>query len=104
LRNSVANDGKRLLTNRAIRRNIVRRVDVTLIDLTFWNKPVNLDGARALDLYGFYLRILNNHVLALADLIAAHHLVPRNDLASFGIDILLLQAVTRLPVDAVEAH
>jgi hypothetical protein len=38
----------------------------------------------------------------LGDLIAAHHVFPRNDLANFGIDVLLLQAVTRLPIDAVK--
>jgi hypothetical protein len=67
-------------------------------------KGVNIDRPSALDLNGLYLHILNNHVLTLGDLIAAHHVVPRNDLASFGIDVLLLQAVARLPIDAIEAH
>ena len=40
--NGVANDGKSLLTNRAIRGNVVRRADIPLIDLTFWNKLVNI--------------------------------------------------------------
>src|SRR5262249_40558786 len=54
LRNGVANDGKSLLTNRAIRGNVVGRVDITLIDLIFWNELVNIDGARAFDLDGLY--------------------------------------------------
>src|SRR5262249_523555 len=83
LRNGVANDGKSLLTNRAIRGNVVGRVDITLIDLIFWNELVDVDGAGALDLNGFYFLILDNHVLALGDLIAAHHVLPRDDLASF---------------------
>src|SRR6516164_6696319 len=104
LRNGVANDGKSLLTNRAIRGNVVGRVDITLIDLIFWNELVNIDGARAFDLDGLYFLILNNHVLALCDLIAAHHVVPRDDLAGLRIDILLLQSVARFPVDPIETH
>jgi hypothetical protein len=42
--------------------------------------------ARSRNLNGLYLLILNGHILALSDLIAAHHVVPRDDLASFGID------------------
>src|SRR6516225_2671224 len=104
LRNGVADDGKSLLTNRAIRGNVVRRVDITLIDLIFWNELVNIDGARAFDQDGLYFLILNNHVLALCDLIAAHHVVPRDDLAGLRIDILLLQSVARFPVDPIETH
>src|SRR5262249_54894727 len=102
--NGVSNDGKSLLTNRTIRGNVVGRVDITLIDLIFWNELVNIDGARAFDLDGLYFLILNNHVLALCDLIAAHHVVPRDDLAGLRIDILLLQSVARFPVDPIETH
>src|SRR5262249_38599351 len=48
--------------------------------------------------------ILNNHVLALCDLIAAHHVVPRDHLAGLRIDILLFQSVARFPVDPIETH
>jgi len=34
-------------------------------------------------------------ILALCDLIAAHHVIPRDDLASFGIDVLLFQLIAR---------
>jgi hypothetical protein len=44
---------------------------------------------------GLYFPILNNHVLAFCDLIAAHHVVARNDLTSFGVDVLLFQSVAR---------
>src|SRR5262245_43536191 len=104
LRNGVANDGKSLLPNCAVGGNVVGRVDITLIDLTFWNELVNIDGARAFDLDGLYFLILNNHVLALCDLIAAHHVVPRDDLAGLRIDILLFQSVARCPVDPIETH
>ena len=41
-------------------------------------------------------------VLALCDLIAADHAIPRDDLASFGIDVLLFQSIARFPVDPIE--
>src|ERR1700757_2881670 len=41
-------------------------------------------------------------VLALCDLIAADHAIPRDGLASFGIDVLLFQSVARFPVDPTE--
>src|SRR5262245_60808188 len=85
-------------------RNVVRRVDVPLIDLILWNELVNIDGPRALDLDGLYLLIFNDHVLALCNLIAAHHVIPRDDLASLGIDVLLFQSVARFPVDPIETH
>ena len=53
---------------------------------------------------GLYFPILNNHVLAFCDLIAAHHVVPRNDLTSFGVDVLLFQSVARFPVNAIETY
>ena len=37
------------------------------------NELVDINGPRALDLNGLYLLILNNHVLALGNLVAAHH-------------------------------
>src|SRR5262249_45931206 len=70
--NGVPNDGEGFLTHRPIRGYVVGRVDVPLIDLIFWNELVDVDGAGALDLNGFYFLILDKHVLALGDLVAAH--------------------------------
>src|SRR5262249_17045391 len=102
--NGIANDGKSLLPNRAVGGNVVGRVDITFIDLIFWNELVNIDGARAFDLDGLYFLILNDHVLALCDLIAAHHVVPPDHLGGLRIDILLFQSVARVPVDPIETH
>jgi len=65
---------------------------------------VDINGPRALNLNGLFLLILNNHVLALGDLVAAHRVIPRDDLASLGIDVLLFQPVACFPIDAVETH
>src|SRR5262249_36696254 len=54
--------------------------------------------SRALDLNGLYFLIVNDHVLALGDLVAAHRVLPRDDLASFRIDVLLFQPSANGPV------
>jgi hypothetical protein len=91
-------------TNLTVRGNVIGGVDITLIDLVFGNKLVNIDRPSALDLNGLYLLILNNHVLILGDLVATNHVVPGDDLASFGIDVLLFQPVARFSVDPIETH
>jgi hypothetical protein len=75
------------------RGNVIWRVDITLIDLVFRNELVNIDRPRALNLNGLYFLIFNDHVLALCDFIAAHHVLARDNLADFGIDVLLFQPV-----------
>jgi hypothetical protein len=49
LRDGIADDRKSLLTNLAIRGNVIWRVDITLIDLVFRNELVNIDRPRALN-------------------------------------------------------
>src|SRR5262249_27747260 len=100
--NGVPNDGEGFLTHRPIRRYVIGRVDVALVDLIFWNELVDVDGAGALDLNGFYFLILDKHVLAFGDLVAAHHVFPGDNFASLGIDVLLLQPVARFPVDPIK--
>jgi hypothetical protein len=64
---------------------------------------VDVDGAGALNLNGVYFLILDNHVLAFGDLIAADHIFPGRQLRRLGIDVLLLQPVARFPVDPIMA-
>jgi hypothetical protein len=42
--------------------------------------------------------------MALCDLITTHHVIPRDDFSSFGIDVLLFQSIARFPVDPIETH
>ena len=48
--------------------------------------------------------MLDNHVLAFGDLVAADHVFPGDNFASLGIDVLLLQPVARFPVDPIKTH
>jgi hypothetical protein len=63
---------------------------------------VDVDGSRAFNLNGLELLVLYNEILAFADLIPSPYVLPRDDLAGPGIHILLLQAVSGLPIDAIE--
>jgi hypothetical protein len=74
---------------------MVSRITASFLE-TNW---VNINIPRALDRKAS----ISSSQQSCNDFIAAHQVVPRNDLASFGIDGLLLQAVARLPIDAVEA-
>jgi hypothetical protein len=79
-----------------------RRIYIALVDLTPRNELVDVDGPRAFNLNGLELLVLENEILALADLIASRNVLPRDDLAGLGIHILLLEPVSGFPIDAIE--
>jgi hypothetical protein len=63
---------------------------------------VDVDGPRAFNLNGLELPVLENEILVLADFIASRNVLAWDDLAGFGIHILLLKPVSGLPIDAIE--
>src|SRR5215470_13722276 len=95
----VTDDGKGILSDLTIRRDVVRRIDIALVDLAPRNELVDVDGARAFKLNGLELLVLDKKILAFADLIAARSVLPRDDLPSLGIHVLLLEPVSGLPID-----
>src|SRR5215468_4586702 len=102
LADGVADDGKGILSDLTVRRDVVRRVDIALVDLAPRNELVDVDGARAFKLNALELLVFDDEILAFADLIASRSVLPRNDLASLGIHVLSLQTVSGLPIDAIE--
>jgi hypothetical protein len=54
-------------------------------------------------LNGLKLLVLDKEILAFADLIPSRNILPRHDLAGLGIHVLLLEPVSGLSIDAVEA-
>jgi hypothetical protein len=60
-------------------------------------------GPRAFNLNGLELLVFDDEILAFADLIASRNVLPRDDFAGLGIHVLLLQTVSGLPIDAIEA-
>src|SRR5215831_4007924 len=100
--NRVTDDGKGILPDLTIRRDVVRRVDIALVDLALRNELVDVDGPRAFNLNGLELLVLDKEILAFSDLIPSRSVLPRDDLAGLGIDVLLLQPVSSLSIDAIE--
>ena len=98
----VTDDRKGILSDLTIRRDVVRRIDIALVDLALRNELIDVDGSRAFNLNGLELLVLYNEILAFADLIPSRNVLPRDDLAGPGIHILLLQPVSGLPIDAIE--
>jgi len=100
----VADDGKSLLPDLIGRGDIIGTVDVSIVDFRARHEAIDFDGMGALDLNFFQFRVLDLHVLALGDFVAAADIVFVDWLTGFRINILLLESVPRLFVDAVERH
>ena len=96
--------GERILPDMVLGGQVVRRVEIALVDLGARNELLDVDDLRAFQGEVVKLLVLHRHVFVLADLIAPP-LVPGLDhLAGDGIDQLLLQAVPGLLADLTEAH
>jgi hypothetical protein len=100
----VTDNGEGILTDFAVGGEVVRRVNKPIINLTSRNKLVDLDRASAVDLHGIDFLVLDDQVLPLCHLIAAGRILSGHNITGFGIYVLLLQTVTGLPVDPVEAY
>ena len=55
-------------------------------------------------MHGIDLLVFDDEVLALRHFVATGRVLSRDDVTGFGIDVLLLQAVSGFSVDPVEAH
>src|SRR5229473_2236153 len=95
----LANDRKGLLPDRLAGHDVIRRVEEALVDLGPRHKAVDLDGVGALDLDRFELRILDDEVLALGDLVAAAFVLGGDRRAGLLIDELLAQPIAGGLVD-----
>src|SRR5262245_23323441 len=99
----VANNRESLFAHLlAGRREIVRLLQIALIDFVLRHEAVDVDRVRALDLDCLELILFDLDILALAELVAASLVVPVNDLAGLLVDHLLAQAIACAFVDLVE--
>ena len=65
----VTDNGKGILSDLPVRHDVVRQIDIALVDLALRNKLIDIDGARAFNLNGLELLVLDNEILTFADLI-----------------------------------
>ena len=85
--------GERLLTDLAIRRNVIGVVEVEFVYLVLRHELVDVDCALALDRDGFELFGIKLDVLALADLVALDDVGGLDLVAAFGIDLAVFDAM-----------
>jgi hypothetical protein len=100
----VSDDRKGILPDLTIGGDVIRRVDVTIIDFVSRNELIDFNGPGTLDFDSLKFFVLNDEVLSFSDLITARDVLAGDFLTSFGIDILLFQTVSGLPVNAIETH
>src|SRR5262249_46066567 len=94
--------GEGLLAHLVGRRDIVRRIEVTIVDLRTRHEAVDLDRVGTLDLDRLDLRVFDLDVLSLGHFVAAADVFLLDRISSLGIYKLLLQPVSGLLVDPVE--
>src|SRR3954465_6947671 len=102
LADRVTDHRERLLPNLVGRREIIGRREITVVDLLARHKALDVDRMRALDLDLGELVILDFDVLTFGELVAAPDVVLLNRITGDGINVLLLESVPGLFVDAVE--
>src|SRR5439155_19089827 len=99
LLHGIAYDRKGLLTDLVGRREVIRAIEVAVVDFSARYKTVDLDRVRTLDLDLFQFLVLDQEVLALGILVAAADILLVDGLPGPGIDHLLLEAVPGFRID-----
>ena len=102
LADCLADHGERLLADLAIGHNEIWVAHIDFVDLGFWDKLVDLDGALALDRDGFQLLRVELDVFALVDLEAFDDVGLFDLVTRFGIHLAIPNAVTGLFVELMK--
>src|SRR5262249_53525212 len=96
----IADDGECLLPDPISRRDVIRLLQVTIVDLGSRDEGVDSDCVGAFDPNLLDFLVLDLKILALANLVAPANVLLFDRLTGFGVDELLLQPVSGLFVDA----
>jgi hypothetical protein len=99
----VADNAVGFLAALAIRHYVIRPLVVTLVDFLFGHELVDFDGVRVLVLDGLDLLSLDFDEFALSQLVTPPFVRLFHYPARFFVHHLLAKAVTRPPIDLVEA-
>ena len=92
-----------VVTNFAVRHQIIRPDQVARIDIGFRYELVDLDGARAFERDVFKLVLRHLDIGVLIDLEALHDVVGRDFVTSLGIHLLIFDAVAGVAIDLIES-
>ena len=99
----VPDDRERLLADRIVWRQIIRRVEPNPLDGISRGEDVDIDRFRAVQRDVFELFVFENDVVVLAALIALYLFVVVDFLAGDGIDIMAHDTIMGLAVERMEA-
>ena len=103
LSDGFADYGERLLAHFAIRHDVVRTVEVQLVDLLLGDELINIDCPLALNRDCFQLFRRKLKVFALSDLVALDDVGGFDLIAGISIDLAVFDAMPGVLVELVEA-
>ena len=96
---SVADDGEGVLADLVVGHKVVRRIEIALVDLRARHEAVDVDRMLALDGDVLELVVLDQHIIAFADLVASRYVRRLDQVAGVLVDELLLEAMAGLAID-----
>ena len=99
----LADDGEGLGADLVVGRDVIIFVQIDFVHFAARHEGFDVDGVRALQRHLVELLVLDQHVLALLDLIALDAVLLLDRLLGLGIDHLVVDAIAGLLVDDVEA-
>src|SRR5690242_3021415 len=103
LANGFANDREGLLTDFAIRHDVIRIAHIKLVDLLARDELVDIDDVFTFDGDRLELVRFDLDIFAFGDLVALHDLGIVDFIAGFRVDFLIADAMAGLFVDLMEA-
>ena len=98
----VANDDERIGAHLAVGNDVVRLVQIPLVDILGGHEIVDFDCMRALELYCVQLFLVDLDILSFREFVAPALVILVDDSTSLLVEHLLPQPVARLGVDLVE--
>jgi hypothetical protein len=99
----VADHGECVDAGLSVGCDVVRVIDVALVDFILRHEAVDVDGMGAFDSNGFQFVVFDLDIFALFQLITTALPIAFDDVAGLGVDHLLLQPVAGPLVDQVKA-
>ena len=103
LAHRLADHREGFLRHLVLRHDVERLVEIDAVDLRHRHEFLDVDGVGALQRDVVEFVVLEQHVLALLDLVALDAILLLDRLAGLGIDDVVADAVAGLAVDDVEA-
>jgi len=103
LANGLSDHGESLLADFAVRHDVVWIVEVEFVDFFARHERVDVDGALALDRYGFELFRLDFQVFAFADFVPFDDVGALDLVAGISINLAILDPIAGLLVKLVKA-